>query len=105
MTVKDYLPSEFFTLSFHQLVGFWGFLREMMLQKTQAYNFFGSYLNGILARNCRVGNKLQVKASHMFSTHGVKIIKKRWPVQSSYRFLGLKESLTHRELGSRSQSL
>lgn len=76
-----------------------------MLQNTQACNFFGSYLNGILARNRRVGNKLQVKASHIFSTHGVKIIKKRRPVQSSYRSLGLKEPVAHRELGSRSQSL
>lgn len=73
----------------------------MKLQKTQACNFFDSYLNGILARNRRVENKLQVKASHMFSTHGVKIIKKKWPVQNSYRSLGLRESLAHRELGSR----
>lgn len=101
MTVKDYLPSEFFTLSFHHLAGFWGFLREMMLQKTQTCNFFGFYLNGILARNHKVGYKLQVKASHMFSIHEVKIIKISGQFRAATDLLGLRESLAHREVGSR----
>lgn len=49
------------------------------------------------------GNKLQVKASHMSSTHGVRRIKEKSSVTSreATETLGLRETLGHGEVGSR----